>query len=238
MMRLLVTRPDADAKLLRTRLEALSHEVLIAPLLALSFDGADEIDLTDVQVLIATSRNGIKGLAAQPRALELAKSRPLFAVGPGTAKQARTEGLGVIITGAGTARDLVPQIVTNFEPADGLLLQLAGDTLAYEIEHDLGTHGFRLVQPIVYRMQAATSLPYAIIEQLGLGDIDGVLLLSPRTADVYVQLIMKYKLVTATMGVTYYCLSPAIAARLKPLGAVRAEVASAPTLEDLLSLMT
>jgi uroporphyrinogen-III synthase len=237
-MRLLVTRPEPDAKVLRTRLEALDHQVLLAPLLSLSFDDVDDIDLTDVQVLIATSRNGINGLAAQPAALERAKPLPLFAVGPGTAKAARAKGLGVIITGAGTARDLVPQIVTNFEPADGLLLQLAGDTLAYNLEHDLATHGFRMIQPVVYRMQAATTLPFELIEQLGLGDVDGVLLLSPRTADIYVQLVIKYRLVSATSRMTYFCLSHAIAARLKPLGAVRTEIAPTPTLEGLLSLVT
>jgi uroporphyrinogen-III synthase len=212
--------------------------VVIAPLLALSFDDADPINLDEVQVLIATSRNGIKGLAAQPAAFEIAKALPLFAVGPGTAKEARAQGLGVIITGAGTARDLVPQLISNFEPADGLLLQLAGDTLAYDLDRDLSAHGFRLVQPVVYRMQAATALPYEIIEQLGLGEIDGVLLLSPRTADVYVQLVVKYKLTAATARVTCYCLSAAVAARLKPLGAVRAEIAPSPTLEGILSLVT
>jgi uroporphyrinogen-III synthase len=237
-MRLLVTRPEADAKLLRTRLEALDHEVLTAPLLALSFDQADTIDLTDVQVLIATSRNGIKGLAAQPAALELARPLPVFAVGPGTAKEARTQGLGVIITGAGTAQDLVPNIVTNFEPADGLLLQLAGDTLAYDLERDLTAYGFRMAKPVVYRMRAATTLTYDIIERLGLGDLDGVLLLSPRTADVYVQLMQKYKLADTVAPLTYYCLSRAIAARLAPLGTVRIEIAPSPTLDGLLSLVT
>jgi uroporphyrinogen-III synthase len=237
-MRLLVTRPEQDAQGLRKRLEALDHEVVIAPLLTLSFDDADPIDLTDVQVLIATSRNGVKGLSAQPQALEIARALPLFAVGPGTAKAARDAGLGVIITGAGTARDLLPQLMSNFEPSDGLLLQLAGDTLAFDLDPELAAHGFRLVKPVVYRMKAATSLPYETIERLGLGDIDGVLLLSPRTADVYVQLILKYKLAGATAGITYYCLSPAIAARLKPLGKVRTEVADNPTLEGLLSLVT
>ena len=237
-MRLLVTRPEHDSQVLKKRLAALDHDVVIAPLLSLSFADADPINLDEVQALIATSRNGIKGLAAQPAAFEIAKALPLFAVGPGTAKQARTQGLGVIITGAGTARDLVPQLISNFEPADGLLLQLAGDTLAYDLDRDLSAHGFRLVQPIVYRMQAATALPYAVIEQLGFGEIDGVFLLSPRTADVYVALMVKYKLAAATQRMTCYCLSPAIAARLKPLGAVRTEIATSPTLEDLLSLVT
>jgi uroporphyrinogen-III synthase len=237
-MRLLVTRPELDAKLLRARLEGLGHEVLTTPLMSLSFDDADPIDLTDVQVLIATSRNGIKGLAAQSDALVQARPLPLFAVGPGTAKEARNQGLGVIITGAGTARDLVPQIVTNFEPVDGLLLQLAGDTLAYDLAGDLATHGFRLIQPVVYQMRPATTLPYDTIESLGLGEIDGVLLLSPRTADIYVQLAKKYKLEGAVSLLTYYCLSNAIAARLQPLGAVRIEVAPTPNLDGLLSLLT
>ena len=61
-MRLLVTRPEPDALKLRAALEERGHEATVEPLLSVSFDDTDPIDLEGVQALIATSRNGLRAL--------------------------------------------------------------------------------------------------------------------------------------------------------------------------------
>ena len=65
-MRLLVTRPEPDALKLRAALEERGHEATVEPLLQVSFDDADPIDLDGVQALIATSRNGLRALKSHP----------------------------------------------------------------------------------------------------------------------------------------------------------------------------
>ena len=52
-------------------------------------------------------------------------------------------------------------------------------------------HGFRVLQPVVYRMRAATVLTDDTVEQLAMGEIEGVILMSPRTATIYASLMRK-----------------------------------------------
>src|SRR5215813_12527695 len=110
-MRLLITRPEPDATRLKARLEELGLEATIDPLVNITFNKADEIELSEAQALIATSRNGLRALAARSEVLEIARKLPAFTVGDATAADARALGFEVVLAGAGTSHDLVPQIV-------------------------------------------------------------------------------------------------------------------------------
>jgi uroporphyrinogen-III synthase len=235
-MRLLITRPEPDALKLAGVLEELGHEATVEPLLSASFDGADPIDVEGAQALIATSRNGLRALKSSP-ALAEARALPLFAVGKATAAEGRALGFETVITGAGTAAELVGHIVSSLDPAAGLLVHLAGDTLAVDLKGELEAHGFRVVQPVVYRMLAARAFSEDTVEQLATGEIEGVTLMSPRTAAVYASLVRRHGLVATIRPLPHFCLSQAVARRLEPLGSVRVEIAEAPRLEELLALI-
>jgi uroporphyrinogen-III synthase len=235
-MRLLITRPEPDALLLKARLETLGHDATVEPLLSVSFDNAEEFDLSEVQAVIATSRNGLRALKAQ-NAHKIAALLPIYCVGRATAKDAASLGFTEIITGGGTVSTLVPEIVANADPQTGVLLHLAGDELAGTMADELEHHGFRLLQPVVYRMVAATTFDAGTAFQIETGEIDGVLLFSPRTAAIYASLMAQHRLTTAAASMTHYCLSPAVARRLKPLGPLPIEIAAAPTLDGILDLL-
>jgi uroporphyrinogen-III synthase len=235
-MRLLVTRPEPDALRLGALLEEAGHEATIEPLLAVSFEGGEPIELDGVQALVATSRNALRALKASP-ALAQARDLPLFAVGKATAAEARALGFATVVTGAGTAAELASHVVSALDPAAGLVVHLRGDTVAGDLAGALETHGFRLVQLIVYRMVAAAALSDEAREQLGTGEIDGVILLSPRTAAVYAGLIGKHGLSTAVRKLPHFCLSEAVARRLAPLGQVNTQVAETPRLSAVLALI-
>jgi uroporphyrinogen-III synthase len=235
-MRLLVTRPEPDALKLGGVLEEMDHEATVDPLLSVSFENGAPIELEGAQALIATSRNALRALKATP-ALALARTLPLFAVGRATAAEARALGFETVVTGAGTAAELVAHIVSALDPAAGLVVHLAGDVLAGNLAGELEAHGFRVVRQVVYRMVPAQSLSEDSIEQLATGQIDGVILMSPRTADVYVSLVRKHGLAATIRPLPHFCLSAAVARRLRPLGTIRIEIADAPRLEDLLALI-
>jgi uroporphyrinogen-III synthase len=235
-MRLLVTRPEPDSLKLRAALEEHGHQATVEPLLTVSFDDPEPFDLDGVQALIATSRYGLRALKSHPLRAE-ARKLPLFAVGRATAAEGRALGFEMVLTGAGTAHELVAHIVSVADPAAGLLLHVAGDTLSTDLERELEAHGFRVVQPVVYRMQAATALADDTVEQLAMGEIDGVILMSPRTATIYAALMRKHGLVSIARRLIHFCLSETIARRLATLGPVRTEIADTPRLEVVLALI-
>lgn len=235
-MRLLVTRPEPDALKLLAILEEAGHEATVEPLLSVSFEGDEPIDLESAQALIATSRNALRALKAGNHVAQ-ARHLPLFAVGKATAAEARTLGFETVVTGAGTAPELVAHIVSALDPAAGLVVHLAGDVLAGNLSAELEAHGFRIMQPVVYRMIEAKAFSDDAIEQIGMGEIEGVILMSPRTASVYAELVRKAGLTAQVREIPHFCLSPAVARRLQPLGEMDTRVAEAPHLEDLLALI-
>ncbi|HJZ31873.1 MAG TPA: uroporphyrinogen-III synthase [Hyphomicrobiaceae bacterium] len=235
-MRLLVTRPEPDAIKLQAVLEAMGHEATVEPLLSVSFEAPDAIELDGVQALIATSRNALRALRSTAM-LARARLLPLFTVGKATAAEARALGFEMVVAGAGTGRELIAQIVSVLEPAAGLLVHLAGDKLAVDLKGELEPHGFRVATFVVYRMRAATGFADEVVEQLAMGEIDGVILLSPRTAAVYARLVAKHALAASVRPLLHFCLSAAVARRLVPLGEVAVLTASVPTLEEVLALI-
>jgi uroporphyrinogen-III synthase len=235
-MRLLVTRPEPDALKLRALLEDAGHEAVVEPMLSVSFEGGDAVDLDGAQALIATSRNGLRVLKGG-RALAQARLLPLFAVGKATAAEARALGFETVVTGAGTAAELVAHIVSVLDPSAGVLVHLAGETLAHDLAGELEAHGFRVRQPVVYRMLPATAFARGTIEEFARHTIDGVILMSPRTAAVYAGLVAKHGLLEEARALPHFCLSEAIARRLRPLGPVPTRIAEAPRLEELLALI-
>ncbi|HEX7072687.1 MAG TPA: uroporphyrinogen-III synthase [Hyphomicrobiaceae bacterium] len=234
-MRLLVTRPEPDATALRAHLIAQGHEVLTEPLITIKFDNADPIELDEVQALIATSRNGLRALAASP-ALEQARSLPLFAVGPGTAATAKALGFQHVIEGPGTGRQLVSFIVEHAEVNGGPLLHLAGDVLAYDFASELSRLGYHVLRPVVYETETATRLSGSTAARIANGQIEGVLLLSPRTAATFAALIKAHGLTEAARRLIYFCISQAAAAQLEEIAPVKVEIASEPNLQEVLAL--
>jgi uroporphyrinogen-III synthase len=239
-MRLLVTRPEPDALKLRAVLEDAGHAAVVEPLLSVSFEAADAVDLDGAQALIATSRNALRAIKASPvlhRVLAEVRQLPLFAVGRATAEEARALGFETVVTGAGTAAELVAQIVSVLDPAAGVLVHLAGDTLAHDLATELEAHGFRVRQTVVYRMRPATAFADTTVEDLATGGIDGVILMSPRTAAIYARLVARHSLTAVVRTLPHFCLSETIAQRLQPLGPVPTRIADAPRLEELLALI-
>jgi uroporphyrinogen-III synthase len=235
-MRLLVTRPEPDALKMRGVLEKLGCEGVVEPLLRAAYENCDPIEIGGAQALIATSRSALVALKAQGL-LARARELPLFAVGGATAREARALGFALVVAGAAGAHELVTHIVSVADPAAGLLVHLAGEPRAVDFAVELEPHGFRVVAPVVYRMLAAAALRDTTVEQLAGGEIDGVILMSPRTAVIYAQLMRKHGLAMTARELRHFCFSPAVAGQLKSLGRVPIEVAERPRLEELLALV-
>ncbi len=235
-MRLLVTRPQPDTDVQAEKLNALGHEVIAAPLLEVEFLEVSPLPFDAAQALIATSRNGLRALASSPE-LQAALKLPLYAVGKATADLARELGFNEIHPGPGTAEELLPLIASECDPAAGALLHLAGERQAFDLKTALEDKKFKVEQPVVYRVHLADSFAEGAREALGKGTLDGVILMSPATAQTYVALVDASDLRHRAMGLTYFCLSHAVAEPLKALDDARILIAGRPREDDLLALI-
>jgi uroporphyrinogen-III synthase len=236
-MHVLITRPEPDAAALRAQLEALGHQVTVEPLLKIEQLPIANDVLAGIAGLIATSRNGLRALAASA-ALDAARELPLIAVGPGTAQLARELGFGRIIQGSGTADALVPVVVETSREVYGTLAHLRGEDVAFDLRGALGARGIEVREVVCYRAMPATALAPQTRELLASGGINAVILMSPRTGAIFARLLTAAGLKKTPKSLVLLCLSPAVAATVEPLAPVRVEVAAGPNSAAMLAAVT
>lgn len=235
-MLFLVTRPEPDGSKLKAMIEDAGHEAIVEPLMAPEYLPDEINDLDGVSAIVATSRNGLRALALSPY-LRDAVAIPLFVVGHGTAEEARRLGFERIAIGPGSVSGFAAAIAGTLDPSDGLILHLAADVKAGDLAGELDLLGFRVLQPVVYRMKAQEALSEGTREAIGDGTIEGVVLMSPRTARIYAGLIRRHGLADAAAEVVHVCLSDAVAQGLAGLGDVPVEVSDGPSMSALMELI-
>lgn len=235
-MLFLVTRPEPEGDKLKALIEEIGQEAIVESLMELELLPEAIEDLEGVAAIIATSRNALLSLSQSPH-LRDALAIPLFVVGQGTAEVARDLGFERIAIGPGSVSGFAAAISGTLDPADGFVVHLAGDQLAGDLAGELQELGFRVLQPVVYRMRAAEALSDGTREAIGDGAIDGVVLMSPRTARIYAGLIKRHGLQDAAAEIVHVCLSTAVARGLGPLGEVPIEVPEKPTMNAILELI-
>lgn len=256
MMHLLITRPEPDASAMRASLEPDGITADVAPLLDIQVDVPDAALLASASALVVTSRNGLRALEASPLLAEL-KDRPLLVVGRGTGAAARALGFADVTVGPATAKDLVPLIIAAWRekiaPASGStsmqsggargkeipgpVVHLSGDKISFDLSPVLSEQGIPFRRDTVYRSRPADGLPRAVVETLRQAGYDAVVLMSPLTADTYVELVRENGLGEGARKAVYLCLSNGIAERLAPLRAERVKIAAKPNIEEMLALI-
>lgn len=106
-MRVIVTRPRAQADELARRIAAVGHEPVLCPLVAIEPLSNDPVDPSDYDWVVVTSPNGAAELA---RRLSSPPGR-VAAIGPGTADALRAHGIE-------------PALVARVSTQEGLLAEL------------------------------------------------------------------------------------------------------------------
>lgn len=235
-MRILLTRPRSDDDLLPGLLLASGHTVLADPLLAIEFLPPPGKETETLQAVVATSSNALRAVHGWT-ALKSLLHLPLFAVGSATATSAREAGFQAVIEGPGTGTDLVPFMQARLRPDGGGILYLRGEEVAFDMAPALAAVGLQVHDAVVYRAVAAASLAPATLKALRHGKIDGVVLLSPRTAAIYAGLILQANLMQQIARVHHFCLSIRVAPLLSGLGTVITHCPSHPNLQELVALI-
>ena len=236
-MRLLVTRPEPDASAFAEELRGLGHEPILEPLLefrALDFDRAA---LQGAQALVITSGNCLRALEDTASAPDAANI-PLYCVGEETARRAREMGFGRLAATADTAEKLAQKITESArKDKDAPLVHLTGEHQAFDLAGALSREGFAVETQRVYSMDARPEFSPSAAAMLKAGEADGVILMSPRTAEIYVSLCHRHGLADCAKTPLYLCISENVAARLASLKANRVRVPAKPNRKALLELL-
>ncbi len=244
-MHLLITRPEPDASAMREMLEAEGITSDVAPLLEIAVEIPDAELLSKAGAIVVTSRNGLRALEASPLVRELF-SLPLLVVGRGSGQAARSIGFLDVTVGPATARDLVPLILAAWRDkilpksgsvAPGPVVHLSGDKISFDLEPTLREAGIPFVRNTVYRSRVVDRMPSDVMETLRCSGYDGVVLMSPLTADTYVDLIRSSGLAIGARSAACLCLSQGIADRLAPLRVEHVIVTAKPNIEEMLALI-
>lgn len=232
-MRVLVTRPQAEALATRSRLVALGHEAVVDPMLTITaLPGAWPPGRFDA--VVVTSGNAVAATAGRPEAAGLL-SLPLAAVGRRTAAAARQAGfLNVTSTGRDVAA-LAAHVAAEWTQPRRILY-LAGSDRASDLAALLGPLGHDVTVAVVYEARKATGFGPGIEDALKSGGIDAVLHYSARTAEAFIACCGGGPGI-ASLAVGHVCLSRKVAGILEAAGVREVAVAERPEEDALLSLL-
>lgn len=233
-MRLLVTRPERDAGETAARLIAMGHDVMLQPMLRVVFSDPPAA-LPEAAALIATSRNGVRALAAWPVAAAW-RAKPFFVTGEGTAQTATEAGFTDVRPGGADAAALANRIVRDLRKGDGPVVYAAARDRTGALAGGLIAAGYDVRTVEAYRAESVAALDAGAAEALRAGRIDGVLFFSRRTAVAFVAAVEAAGLSEALATIACYALSERIA---EPLGALSSavKIAARPDFDGILALI-
>ena len=207
-MRIAVTRPEEDAGPLKAKLEAMGHQVVTVPLMEIRPRGPVALPALQWQAVAVTSANGIRAL---PAAHGLMKFR-ILTVGPQSLKAAKAAGFAAEAHG-GDVNGLAAFFRANLDPGAGPVLYLSGAETAGDLEGQLRAAGFACHRAVLYDAAPAESLG-AAENSLKAGEIDAVMLYSPRSAKIWRALVEKAGLSRQAGSLRNFCLSRNVASVL------------------------
>ncbi len=230
-MRVVVTRPQADAERTAAALRARGYDVLVTPLMrvepiAVDLDG-------QWSALAITSANALNAIAGNPARDTLVRL-PLLAVGRRSAEAAGKAGFTDVTSAGGDVRELVRLIEASRRKGEGPVLYLAGEDRASDLVAELLERGMAVEMRVVYRA-VTTPLPESLIDALKAGQVNAVLHFSRRSAENYVAGAKSAGVAGPALAVRHLCLSAQVAEPLA--GARHIMIAARPDEAALIELL-
>jgi len=235
--RALITRPQEDSADAAIALARREITPVLAPMMRIEHIDIDidiENEVALAQAVLFTSRNGVRAFTRLSPRRDVA----VFAVGDSTAMLARDNGFVHVESAHGDSADLARLAKERLDPADGLLFHAAGVTIAGELVDTLNKAGFKTVRRALYEARPVDSLSEDTATALRDRTLDYILFFSPRTARIFRELVGEAGLGATCDSLIAICLSDAVAAEISDLTWKATSVATAPTTEALLTILS
>jgi uroporphyrinogen-III synthase len=205
-MKIIITRPEEDARPLAGKLQAMGHHVSILSMM--NIVPRNEVKIPDkiYQAICLTSANGVRSL----RGITHIKDFSVIAVGPQSLQAAQKAGFNNVTAQGGDVDGLIDFVKQNYLPTAGPILYISGSETSGDLEGKLISRGFSVDRIITYDAVPAKLTDH----QTEISDADAVMLYSPRSAKIWCDEIARLGLQNIAREMTYYCLAASVAARL------------------------
>ena len=214
---ILITRPRDDGDDLAEALHERGFRVIHEPLMEIFLrhterHALEQALLEEPAAVIVTSKNGVRALAA----LTELRDASLICVGEATADAALSAGFLRTADAGGNVQKLVEFIAAAYDE-ESRFLYVSGEQVRIDIGAALKTRGMQTERLALYEAIAAEQLPDTLIELLKRGQIDAVTFFSPRTAEIFAELLERNRLQSAASRMDAFALSEAVAEALAAL---------------------
>lgn len=231
-MKMLVTRPEPDAHLTLARLQALDIEAVVAPVMVRQTLDASLPPPDGFTAMVLTSANAVRTMVERNVVATYAHL-PVFAVGDRTAADASEAGFVRVSSAAGAFQDLVNAM--TIARMRGPIFYPTGKHQSADLAKALAPLGVMVATAKIYEMVAVDSLPQAVLDDLGRGEIRAVLAYSRRTAEIFVSLTQQLDRVQR-QAIGMLCMSEAVAEPLLAARFNRISLADRPDEDAMMAL--
>ena len=201
-MHILLTRPLEDCSEMILKFQSLGNQVSHLPLLKIEKVNYDEIDLEDFKSIVFTSTNAVKFLNVKA----INKKLLCFCVGNATEKKARSFGFQNVIAAGGNVQNLKELILQNFNQKDGTMVYVSGETISFDLDHQLTKEGYNIKRIINYRTTNNLKFDDNFVKELKLKMPDIVYIYSQNSAASFLEFIKIYKTENLWMDTNLMCL--------------------------------
>lgn len=189
----LITRPEPGAQDIAAAVTARGFTPFIEPLMDIVPVAATLPALENYDALVFTSANAVRAFAP----LSADRTLPVFAAGPQTAQAAQEAGFSTITASEGGVETLLPLL-----PADAHLLHPAGAHIAQDVPG-----ADRIV---IYEARGRENFSADLLALLDAQRLESVLFFSPRSAQIFADLIEKYARTDKVSVTRALCLSDSV----------------------------
>ncbi|GLS30221.1 uroporphyrinogen-III synthase [Mesorhizobium albiziae] len=231
--RVLVTRPQPGASRTALRLAKAGFEPVVLPLTEIRPIVAEPVS-TAVDAIAVTSANAIRSASAA--LIAPLTEKPLFAVGPRTAKVADKAGFKRIVEADGDAAGLAAKMAARLRPGTRVLY-LCGKVRRPDFEASAADAGLLLEVLETYDTVEIAHPAELADATLRADPIDAALVLSARAAELIASRVRPGPLAHLFEDTRYFCMSSRVAAALTGIDPSHIYIAERPEEDALIALL-
>ena len=201
-MHILLTRPLEDCSEMILKFKSLGHQVSHLPLLEINKVNYSEKSFLDFKGIIFTSANSVKFLNVK----QIDKNILCFCVGNATEKKARSIGFQKVISAEGNVENLKELILQNFNPKNGKLIYVSGETISIDLDKQLSDEGYNIERIINYRTSHNKKFDDKFTNELKQKIPDIVYVYSQNSASSFINFIKVNQFESLWMNTNLMCI--------------------------------